>query len=144
MNVLQQAHDTLEQARGTISHMQQCQPHIDYCNEVLYGDIAAVKTALSKAIAQGDLLHAVQEHGATIKRINLGHLQIENRTAPGRPSTWAVCDGFGSYLSKSGELVDEPQPSSRTYEWLQEHHWPSAKEAIKAVAKYLVKEGGAA
>lgn len=143
MNVLQQAHDALEQARGTISRMQQRQPHIDYCNEVLYGDIAAVKTALAKAIAQGCLLHAVQEYGATIKRIDLGHLQIEDRTAPGRPSAWAVCDGFGSCLSKAGELVDEPQPSSRTYEWLQEHRWPSADEAIKAAADYLAKEGGA-
>ena len=79
MNVLQQAHDALEKARGTISRMQQRQPHIDYCNEVLYGDIAAVKTALSKAIAQGDLLHAVQEHGATIKRISKQGKRLSRR-----------------------------------------------------------------
>lgn len=142
MSVLQQAYDALDKARGTISRMQQRQPHVNYSNEALYGDIDAAKSALTKAIAQGVAMEAAQAHGAKVAVYKMGNLRIEDRTAPGYPSTWAVCDGFGSCLSKSGELVDEPQPSSRTYEWLQEHRWHSAEEAIKAAADHLAKEAG--
>lgn len=141
--VLQQAYDALEKARGTISRMQQRQPHVNYSNDALYGHIDAAKSALSKAIAQGGAMEAAQAHGAKVAVYTLGNLRIEDRTALGRPSAWAVSDGFGSCLSKAGELDDEPQPSSRTYEWLQEHRWHSAEEAINAAADYLAKAGGA-
>lgn len=142
MNVLQQAHDALEQARATISHMQQRQPYVKYSSEALYGSIDAAKAALSKAIAQGSAMDVAQAHGAKVAIYKMGSLRIIDRTAPGRPSTWVVCGGFGGYLSKSGQMDDKP--IDPTYEWLQEHHWPTAEEAIKAAADYLAKEGGAA
>lgn len=142
MNILQQAHDALEQARATISHMQQRQPYVKYSNEALYGSIDAAKSALSKAIAQGGAMDAAQAHGAKVAIYKIGDLRIMDRTAPGHPSTWVVCSGFSSHLSKSGQMDEEP--NYLTYEWLQEHHWHSAEEAIKAAAYYLAKEGGAA
>ena len=43
---------------------------------------------------------------------------------------WAVRDGFENCLSKSGEWDYEPFPSSRTEEWLDQHRFSSAREAI--------------
>src|SRR5690606_16891884 len=43
---------------------------------------------------------------------------------------WAVRDGLKKCLSKSGEWDYEPFPSSRTEEWLDQHRFSTAQEAI--------------
>ena len=46
----------------------------------------------------------------------------------GIPTSWAVKDGHFC-LSKDHQFEYEPQPSSRTEEWLKQHRFKTAEEA---------------
>lgn len=54
---------------------------------------------------------------------------------------WAVRDGF-SVLSRAGEWVSEPQPSSRTDDWIADHRFISPQEAIYAAEAANARKGG--
>lgn len=137
MTILQKAYDALDAARSCIDRMEARQPAVHYHLDDLRSQIAQASSGLRTARLQGDLLTAAQAHGAKVAALKLGDLRIEDRTGPRRPPAWAVCDAFGCCLSVTGELDDEPQPSSRTPEWLDAHRWYTAEDAIEAAARFL-------
>lgn len=141
-DILKQALAALEHAQKTIGGFVQRSPGTTF-SSTLYGDIAPTMQALRTAIAQSGAADVAQAHGAKVAVYKIGSLRVEDRTAPRCPPTWAVSDGFGSCLSKTGSMDDEPLPSSRSHEWLKEHRWDSHEDAIKAAADYLTENGGA-
>lgn len=48
---------------------------------------------------------------------------------------WAIRRGAGACLSRDGKWVREPQPSSRTDEWLAEHRFTLEEATILAERK---------
>ena len=48
------------------------------------------------------------------------------------PEAWAVTTSFGEVLNRDSEWELEPQPSSRTAEFLARTRGPTALEAVRA------------
>jgi len=49
---------------------------------------------------------------------------------------WAVCSNPWR-LNKNLEIDNEPLPSSRTDDYIEQHSWPTIQEAIDAAKKYI-------
>lgn len=136
-NLYQDSLNAMEHLHKTISSFVQSRPNVAYTLEALYGNSPKVMHALRTALSSADTMAIANEHGATVSMFKLGELRIQDRTPPRHPPTWAVCDASGNCLSKSGRMDYEPLPSSRSYEWLRDHRWNSADEAIKAASEYV-------
>lgn len=66
-------------------------------------------------------------------------VKVERAQQMAGPAKWAVRRS-GNVLSRSGEWDWEPTPSSRTHEWLSEHRFDTASEAIDAAHGIVTKE----
>lgn len=66
-------------------------------------------------------------------------VKVERAQQMEGPAKWAVRRS-GNVLSRSGEWDWEPTPSSRTHEWLAEHRFDTASEAIDAAHGIVTKE----
>lgn len=70
-----------------------------------------------------------------------GGISVEHSMQRDGTYLWAVRDGFKQCLSKSGEWDYEPFPSSRTDEWLDQHRFSSAGEAIDHARRRIEGDG---
>lgn len=143
--LLPQALAALERQASMISSMEQYHPLVTWHSlPDLRDEVARACTALRKAIAQGEILAAVQAAGASVQTIELGALRIVRENPPRFPEAWAVrASDFTEYLlSKDGAL--DVIPATITPEWRDSHYFRTAQQALAVAVAYTAKKGGAA
>lgn len=92
-----------------------------YENEMQAYATAAIKAALQSQD---------REDGEVTAYALPGGIIVERCVQRDGSFLWAVRDWYRNCLSKSGEWDDEPFPSSRTDDWIAQHRFESAAEAI--------------